>query len=170
MNLQQDPIRNLLVGAADVSRYTGGYTSADETRFLGENLDYQMGRMVGVRSLNVHNSLLLARYTKMYPIVVRLHNADDVVQFTHNYDWTTPAQNNLSYGYDAFWGVSGINPGDTLNFRVYNAFVGGYAYGYSIFQYNNFWAQSFAGVSGIAGAELNASKPVGYYGGFNFTY
>lgn len=165
--LSHAEVKGMLVGSGNMSRYTGGYTSANETKFLGENMDYQSGGMIGVRSLNMHDALVLARYTKQYPVTIRLHNIDDVAEVTINNNWATKSTE--TYGYDKILGLSGIVAGEQVNFRTYNS-GGGYAYGYSVYRGKQFFSQGIAGVSGVAGAELNANKPVGYYGVLNYTH
>lgn len=128
-------------------------------------MDYQTGSKAGVRSLNVYNALLLARFTKLHPVIVRLHNVQGTSQFTHNNDWSASSLKQLGTGYDAFWAVSGLTTGNTLNFRTSNT-AGTYTTGYNVFRYNNFWGQSFTGVSGIAGTSAGS----GYFGTFSHAF
>ena len=73
------------------------------------------------------------------------------------------------YGFNQFWGVNGISTGDVLSFNTYNT-GGGYAYGYQVYKNSLLNGERYEGVVGISGAEGNASKPVGYYGGWNYLF
>lgn len=163
-------VKAILLGTADMSRYSpGNITNLPENKFLGENMDspYQYGTpIVGARSLNVNNAIVVAKNMKNYPIIVRLHNVDDSLEATINNDWTQKIDS--TYGRDKIVGYKNVTAGSTLNFRTYNA-SGGYSYGYSLFKNNTFWWQNFAGVSGVSGAEGVSSKPAGYYGGYSLT-
>ena len=161
-------MKKILIGSADISRYSpGSVINLAETKFLGENLDYQYStKIAGARSLNVNNAITIAKNMKEFPVIVRLHNADDSVEATINGDWTQKIDS--SYGRDKIVGYKNTTAGSVLNFRTYNG-GGGYSFGYTLFKNNTLWWQNLAGVSGVSGAEGTNSKPVGYYGTYGMT-
>lgn len=101
----------------------------------------------------------LLKISASYDAIVRAHNIDDSLRVTVNNDWNFYMYD--GYGKDSMWGLKGLSPGNTINFRLYNG-GGGIAYGYTVFRSKNTSFFKGAGVSGIAGADLNANKPAGW--------
>lgn len=162
-------IKSLLVGTADVSRYTVGTTNnTAETSYLGYLLPYlSTPRMIGAYSLNALNAILVAKNLTSYQVIVRMHNIDDSSRATVNSNWASDFGE--AYGRDVLWGLNGLASGNKVNFRLYNS-SGATTHGYTVFRSNQTSMMDSVGVSGVAGQDYNAVKPVGYGSYVDYTY
>jgi hypothetical protein len=116
-------------------------------------------KMIGAYSLNALDAIMVAKRLSSYQAVVRIHNIDDSLRATVNNDWNFYMYD--GFGQDALWGLNGLSSGNTINFRLYNT-GGGIAHGYTVFRSKQTSFINAAGVSGVAGEDLGATKPVGW--------
>lgn len=162
---------SILVASSSLGRYSDSSSTAPETKFIGKNLrttsDYGGTRMPGVRSLNVHNALMMTKHLKQYQALVRIYNNDDYTQATVNNDWSAGNYIETTLGNDSIWGLGGLATGNDIVFRTQNV-SGVYTYGRSYLRMNSSnvltdSSNNFGGVQGVVGAENNATKPPGWY-------
>ena len=168
-------LRRLVIHASSSSRYSDPATSptTSESTFLGKDLSSSIINpfaMVGMRELNVLNSIVLAKNSSKYEAMVRVHNVDDYVWMSINSNWNPPAQQR-AFGEDAIYGINGLSYGDTFDFFTYNAGTGSsYAYGYQVYEGTSPVYDSMGGVNYITGVANNYTASVGWHQGESFTY
>lgn len=168
-------IKSVLLASADMGRYTAGYTTKKEEKFLGENLfrttsPFPAIPMIGVKSLNVNNAITIARNLGRYNMIARLHNSDDKAWLTVNNDWSSGTHIVDDMGKDTIWGINGLVPGDFLTFFNQNTTVGGVAWGLQVIKNKERVFSTMNGVSGITGIEENAPKPIDFYAGTTYSF
>jgi hypothetical protein len=161
-------IKSILIGTADISRYSIATTnSSAETRFLGPTPGNNSPTMLGALSLNALNAIVVAKKLSSYQAIVRIHNIDDSLRATVNNDWNFYMYD--GFGQDALWGLGGLSSGNKINFRLYNT-GGGISYGYTVFRSSQLSDFTASGVSGISGADYNATKGLGWWAYYDYTY
>lgn len=167
-------VEQILVDTSDVFRSTPGYTSGTENKFVGRDLslstsaDAGGSHMVGIRSLNAFNAMIVAKNLNKHQVLFRTYNNDDDTWGTVNANWSPGVYMLENYGHDSIWGMDSLVSGDTLDSATYNSGAGGgYAYGRSLMKWSSgvlYDYSLYAGVSGVSGAEYNAGKAIGWYG------
>lgn len=166
-------IRSILNSTANPRRYSAGYTTNSEYRYLGGapqffNPNSNQGDLAPVRELNAYNALVVAKNWPYYDAIVRLYNIDDEHQVSAP-NWLRGD----AIGDDSFIGLTGVTSGTIFNFKNYNS-GGAITHGYQVYRKptdpNYYIIDNSAGVSGVVGENNNSIFPTGWYSPWTYQY
>lgn len=176
-NLTPLGLKNLVIHSSTSSRFSTkvpGGVYFPETKFLGKGLSgvdwitTNSSSMVGIRELNLYNALVMAKNSHQYQAMARVHNVDDFIWMSINWDWSNYYQS--QFGDDRIYGINGVFDNDVVSFSTYNASVSAYAYGYQVYKGSQPVFDYMGGVAYVTGIQENSNFPVGWHQTTGYSY
>lgn len=173
-NITLNRLYDSIVGGSNIEKSNDNYGGTSNT-FLGRDLQYDynnLGKVAGLRNLNVLNSLVLARNIPNYQFIGRLFNADrDLYLGMSTNSSIFGPYVNITYGEDKIYGINSVPSGyNYTNFIEHSMVNGGCTYGYQFYRSDYSNPLVYDRVGGVRGVAGTTSGCVSDSYNYNYQY